>query len=107
MRDSAEEAVGLAAGFSREDLDVNRMLELSPIRCVQIVGEAAAQIDAGTRESIPNLPWPQMIGMRNRLVHAYADIDLNYLWDTIQRDLPALIEELHHLLAEDSVADHE
>jgi uncharacterized protein with HEPN domain len=65
---------------------------------VEIVGEAAAPVGEDTRLRYPELPWADMVGMRNRLVHAYFDVDLALLWTTVTSDLPELIRILEQLL---------
>ena len=67
-------------------------------KLVEIIGEAAASISQGTRDRLPQFEWNKIIGMRNRLVHVYFKIDLDILWDTIQEDIPKLIEELEKIL---------
>jgi uncharacterized protein with HEPN domain len=101
MLDHAREAVEMIRGKQRSDLDRERMLELALVRLVQIVGEAASRISDTTRTKCPSIPWPQIIGMRNRLVHGYETVDLNVLWDTIADDLPPLITELEKVSAHD------
>jgi uncharacterized protein with HEPN domain len=102
MLDAAREAVQLAAGRTRQDLHRDRMLALSLTRCIEIIGEAAARVGDETRNQAPEIPWPDIVGMRNRLIHAYFDIDLDRIWDTIVDDLPPLIETLEQLLTPDS-----
>ena len=85
-------------GKKRSDLDSNRMLELSLVRLVEIIGEAATRVGAESREKYPSIPWLQIIGMRNRLIHGYDAVDLDVLWDTIIDDLPPLIAELEKIL---------
>lgn len=94
MHDHAREAVRMAAGRRREDLDKDRMFELALVRLVEIVGEAAARIGNETRERFSSIPWSHIEGMRNRLIHGYDKVDLQILWDTAKEDLPPLIEEL-------------
>lgn len=101
MLDSAEEAVRFARGRSRADLDDDRMLSLAIVRAIEIIGEAASKISTKTQTACPGLPWPNIIGMRNRLVHAYFDIDLDRVWETITDDLPALIEGLRAIIHSD------
>ena len=98
MLDHTSEAIAIIATRSREDLKTDRLLELGLVRLVEIIGEAAARITPECRESYPQIPWPQVIAMRNRLVHGYDQVDLNVLWDTIQDDLPPLEAELTRLL---------
>jgi uncharacterized protein with HEPN domain len=94
MLDRAVEAVSLLRGRSREELDRDRMLELSLVRLVEIVGEAARCVAEETQIRNPAIPWRQIVGMRNRLIHGYDRVDLQILWDTIQDDLPPLIQAL-------------
>ena len=103
MLDSARDALAFTTGRSRADLDADRMLALSVVKCIEIVGEAASRVLPDTRERIPGIPWQDIIGMRNRLIHAYYDIDLDRVWDTVVDDLPALVAELESALPADGV----
>lgn len=94
MLDAAEEAMTFAQGRSRADLDADRQLVLSLVKEIEIIGEAGYQLSQETRESLPEIPWEDIIGMRHRLVHAYFDINLDILWRTVQGDLPALVLSL-------------
>lgn len=98
MLDAAREALSFAEGHSRKDLNGNRMLALSVVKCIEIVGEAASRISQETQQEVPQIPWPDIVSMRNRLIHAYFDIDLDRVWDTVEGDLPVLIEQLEELL---------
>jgi uncharacterized protein with HEPN domain len=98
MLDHAIEAVELLAGKEKEDLSSNRVLELALVRLVEIVGEAANRISIDEQSRYPLIPWKELIGMRNRLVHGYDEIDLDVLWDTVRVDLPQFIEELERIL---------
>jgi len=70
------------------------------VKAIEIIGEAADQVSADTRESLPGLPWEDIIGMRHRLVHAYFDINLDVLWRTVRDDLPSLVAPLEKALKE-------
>lgn len=96
MLDAACEALSFSLGRNRSDLDRDRMLVLSLVKEIEIVGEAAYQLSQDTRSQFPEIPWEDIIGMRHRLVHAYFDINLDVLWQTIQEDLPPLIEKLQN-----------
>ncbi|MEW6081357.1 MAG: HepT-like ribonuclease domain-containing protein [Bacillota bacterium] len=61
---------------------------------MEITSEAAYRLSPETRENLPEIPWEDIIGMRHRLVHAYFDINLDILWQTIREDLPALVSLL-------------
>jgi uncharacterized protein with HEPN domain len=94
MLDAAQEAVSFADGHARSDLDNNRMLVLSLVKSVEILGEAATKISAETRARYPTIPWASIVAMRNRLIHGYFDINLDIVWATVTDDLPGLIELL-------------
>jgi len=91
MMDAAEEAISFVRGRSRSDLDADRQLVLALVKEVEIIGEAAYQISPESRRTMAAVPWEDIVGMRHRLVHAYFDINLDILWQTVQRDLPALL----------------
>jgi len=101
MLDHAMEALAMIQEKNRSDLDNDRMLELALVRLVEIIGEAAARVGTESREKYPSVPWLQIVGMRNRLVHGYDAVDLDVLWDTIIDDLPPLIAELENLSRSD------
>jgi uncharacterized protein with HEPN domain len=98
MLDHAKEALAMVREKKRSDLENERMLELSLVRLVEIIGEAAARVETESREKYPSNPWLQIVGMRNRLVHGYDAVDLDVLWDTIIEDIPPLISELEKIL---------
>ena len=94
MLDAAEQAQNFMQGRSRDDLNTDAMLLLAVVKAIEIIGEAAAKVTKERQAQIPQLPWPQIISMRNRLTHAYFDIDTEIVWKTIIEDLPPLIEIL-------------
>ncbi len=100
MRDYGREAVRMIEGKTRNDLDNDRKLELALTRLVEIVGEAAGRVSDEGRAKIPAIPWKDIAGMRNRLAHGYADINLDVLWQVIVSDLPPMILELEKALTE-------
>ena len=60
------------------------------MKSIEIVGEAAAHVGMQVRAELPEIPWPEVVGMRNHLIHSYFDIDNDRVWDTATVDLPAL-----------------
>jgi uncharacterized protein with HEPN domain len=97
MLEHAREAVDILAGKSQDDLAQNRVLELALTRLIEIVGEAATNVSSEMKSSHPHIPWPEIVGMRNRLIHGYDTVDLKVLWDTISEDLPLLIADLEKI----------
>ncbi len=98
MLDAAKEAVGFAVGKSRKDLDVDRKLTLAIIKSIEIIGEAASKVTETCRAEKDNIPWKDVISMRNRLTHGYFDVNLDVVWETIQTDIPDLIKTLEKLI---------
>ena len=80
------------------DLDSERMLVLSIVKSIEIIGEAASKVTQETRETVTEPPWANIIAMRNRLIHVYFDIDLDRVWDTITDDLPPVIAALEKIV---------
>jgi uncharacterized protein with HEPN domain len=98
MLDAASEAMQFVEGRARGDLDSDKMLNRAVIRDIEIIGEAAGRVSGGTQAQLGSIPWPGIIGMRNRLIHGYFDVDTDRLWDTLTDDLPALAAELRRIL---------
>ena len=98
MLDAAEKALDFIKYKRRSDLDIEPMLTFAIVRALEIIGEAANKITDEGRSEYSNLPWPKIIGMRNRIVHAYFDINLDRVWETVTYDLPSLIDELKRIL---------
>jgi uncharacterized protein with HEPN domain len=101
MIDAGEDALRFVSGRARADLDRDVMLRFALVHAVQIIGEAASRISAEGRAELPCVPWPTIIGMRNRLVHAYFDINLDILWSTVQDVVPSLLERLRAIPLDD------
>ena len=68
------------------------------MKSIEIIGEAASKVTKECREDLNRIPWANIVGMRNRLIHAYLDINLEILWKTVTEDIPGLIEELERIL---------
>jgi len=94
----SQEAIQIARGKTRSDLDSDRLLELALTRLVEIIGEAANRVPGEIQTLYPELPWLQMVGARNRLIHGYDSVDLDVLWAIVQKDLPVLIRQLEKIL---------
>jgi uncharacterized protein with HEPN domain len=90
MLDAAEAAMGFLIGRSRADLDSDRMLMFAVVRAIEVVGEAANHVSDDGWALLPSLPWPAIVGMRHRIVHAYFDVDPDTVWKTVVEELPVL-----------------
>jgi len=94
MRDAAIEALSFAVGKSRSGLGNDRMLVLAIIKDLEIIGEPASRVSSEMRERFADIPWQDIVGMRNRLIHGYFDVDIDRVWDTVNSDLPELLKLL-------------
>lgn len=101
MLDFAVKANSKALATDRDTFLKNEDLQVVVTHWILLVGEAAARIDPDTRNCYPQLPWQQMLAMRNRIVHEYFAIDTEIVWQTATASLPPLIEQLRQILAED------
>jgi uncharacterized protein with HEPN domain len=98
MLDAARAALGFTSGRTQDDLSADLMLQFALVRALEIVGEAAARVSEPTRTGHPEIPWTAIVGMRNRLVHGYFDVDLEIVWRAATKSLPALISTLESIL---------
>lgn len=96
--DAAKDAISFIQGKSKVSLETDRLLTLGLVKSIEIIGEAAFHISEESRAATPVLQWPDMIGMRHRLIHAYYDINIDTLWQTVTEDLPPLIEALENII---------
>jgi uncharacterized protein with HEPN domain len=94
----AREAVAILHGKTRADLDHDRILNLALTRLLEIIGEAANRVPDSIQAKYSHLPWLQMIGLRNRLIHGYDNVDFDILWVIVVQDLPGLIAQLESIL---------
>ena len=99
MLDAAREAVTSAGPRGKDALTADHIWVLGLVKCIEIIGEAASKVSQPTRDACLQIPWTDIIAMRNRLVHAYFEIDTDQVWKAITEDLPPLIAELEKVLA--------
>ena len=102
MLEAARKTVEFVTGETRESFENDRKLIRALTTTVGVIGEAASQISREFQDANPQIPWPQIIAMRNRLVHGYFDVNLNVLWDSATNSIPALIVELEKLMPPES-----
>jgi uncharacterized protein with HEPN domain len=98
MHDHAREAIELTRGKSRDDFLTDRTLNLAIVHLLEILGEAANRVAPNERLKYPQVPWPQIIGLRHRLIHGYDRVDLDIVWEIVTRHLPPLMAELDKIL---------
>ena len=98
MLDYAQTAVTLSRGRKRNDLDKDITFNLALTRSIEIIEEAANRVPDEFQDAHTEIPWIEIIGMRNRLIHGYDEVDFDFLWNVVRNDLPSLIKQLNKIL---------
>jgi uncharacterized protein with HEPN domain len=94
MLDAAMKAIRFCSGKTRVDLTTDEQLTLALVRLIEILGEAAVKVTVEVQQRYSIIPWRQIVGTRNRLIHGYEDVNLDILWQIIRHDLPTLVKSL-------------
>jgi uncharacterized protein with HEPN domain len=85
-------------GKTAGDFKKTKMLQDAVIRQIEIIGEAAKMVSAAAKAKSESVPWKDIAGMRDKLIHGYFGVDLDAVWNTVEKDLPALKKEIENLL---------
>ena len=99
---AAQDAREFAIGLDLESFKQSKLHQNAIVRSLEVVGEAASHISVDYRLDHPALPWAEMVGMRNRLIHGYNKISLEIVWDVVQNELPELIKKIRPLVPPDT-----
>ena len=94
MLENAQRAIQFVYGMDFKTFSNDEKTLYAVIRAIEIVGEAAAKVPDEVRSNYPRVPWREVKGMRNKLVHNYFGINKEVVWQTVQEDLPELVEAL-------------
>lgn len=95
--EAADHAMQFGAGLQRADCQPGNMAFEAIVRQIEIIGEAAAHLPEDIRRQAPDIPWENLIGMRNRLIHGYFAVDPDIVWSVVQDKLPGLLPEFRKL----------
>lgn len=98
MLNAAKLAQDFVANTSLEDFQSDLMRQAAVTRQFEIIGEAARRISEASQAEVPEIPWHQIIGLRNRIAHEYDRINLVRLWDTVHLALPKLIAVIEKIM---------
>lgn len=98
MRDAARRAIDIAKRLTRADLAPDHVETLALTRLVEIIGEASRRVPEAVRGEHPEIPWRQIAGTRNRLIHGYDEVDLDILWNIVTDQLPELVGQVEVVL---------
>lgn len=98
MLHSAELAARYLADADQSAFESDPLLQDAVARRLEVLGEAAARVTDETRSTYPDLPWREMVGMRNRIVHEYFQVDLEVVWNVVRRELRPLVDRLRAIV---------
>jgi uncharacterized protein with HEPN domain len=98
MIEAAEAVADFVSRRNQADLDTDRMLLFALVRAIEVFGEAAAKVSSETRAATAYIPWTEIVAMRNRLIHAYFEVNRTILWKTATEEIPALLPTLRGLV---------
>ena len=88
--EAMDDAVSFVEGVKREDLVKDRKTIYAVVRALEIIGEAVKRIPDGVRDRYPQIPWKDMAGMRDKLIHEYFGVNIKRVWKTVKEDIPNL-----------------
>lgn len=95
---AAKDARTFSAGLSWEAFRESSLHQHGIAKALENIGEAARKVSDETRAAHPEIPWEQIVALRNRIAHDYFRLDLVRIWEIVQEDVPALIEMLEPLV---------
>jgi len=101
INDALQQISSYCAGIDQEAFTGNRMVQDAVIRQFEIVGEATKNLSDSFRERHPHIPWQDLAGFRDKLIHQYFGVDLSTVWRSVVDDLPVLLDELKNILPEE------
>ncbi len=98
MLDAAKKIVEYTGSIQRDDINRDEKLALALVRLLEIIGEAAKAVSPDLRRKYPQIPWREIAGTRDRLIHGYYDIDFDIVWQIVSDDIPHLITAVEDIL---------
>ena len=101
--DACKEIIQFTNNTSKTQFEDNRILAYASVHLIEIIGEAASLVTSELKQKYSTIPWKHLIGMRNRLIHGYFDIDLNIVWQTIKDDIPNLLVEIKNIINQEKI----
>jgi uncharacterized protein with HEPN domain len=98
--DAARKGRAFVEGMSYEQFALDDKTNFAVVRAIEVIGEATKRISDELRARYPAIPWREMTGIRDKLIHAYFGVDLQVVWETVQRDLPFIETAISAVLSE-------
>jgi len=99
MVDATNQALTFVAEKSRSELETDQLLTLALVKLIEIFGEAASKITSDAKSQTQEIPWADIVAMRNRLIHGYFDVNLDIIWRTVNEEMPPIARQIENLLS--------
>jgi uncharacterized protein with HEPN domain len=96
--DSISKIENFMENIDENEFKTNELVQSAVIRQLEIIGEATKQISNDTRKKYTNVPWKDIAGMRDKLIHGYFGVDIDAVWNTIQKDIPTLKKHIEIMI---------
>ena len=100
--EASRKAIDFCGGMSFEEFAQDDRTSFAVIRALEIFGEATKKVPSDFKDAHPDLPWREMAGMRDKLIHQYFGVDLEIVWATVRERLPEVVDRLREILPEES-----
>ncbi|WP_099239303.1 HepT-like ribonuclease domain-containing protein [Synechococcus sp. BDU 130192] len=100
IRDEADVLIRFSQGVDKDTFLRDEMLTRSFVRCLEIIGEATKNLPDSLRAKYPAVPWRQMAGMRDKLIHEYFGVNYDLVWDVVINEIPVLYKQVYVILEE-------
>lgn len=98
--DYANSALEFIENIPYENFISDKKVIFATIRALEVIGESSNRIADEIKQKYPNLPWVQMRGLRNRIIHNYDDIDYTIVWNVLKNEIPKLISQIEEIIDE-------
>jgi uncharacterized protein with HEPN domain len=98
--DAMNKAETFVAGIGYEQFEADLRTNFAVTRALEIVGEATKRLPASFREQYPHIPWKDMAGMRDKIIHGYDNVNLRIVWDVIKQDIPKIKPQIRQILTD-------